>query len=302
MKEKTKFSFNRKDSVKDLFNNEILGFFDYIHINSLSTLYELIKCGYENIKCIRLSHPTFDESVNLIENRRSWKTQTYIDIESDNYDTIDQLICRFPEDEFRIYTSSLEIAGEILNKHKSLPNGQEFLRKGSVCYKLTITSNFEAELSRLINSYYKNEVNLFEIKIDYFQFEDLKMANLHRLAYWFNELSLILNLEYPKNPDIVDELFFYNHVYIDNDLKMYLSNSKNYFIFDLLKYQGMNGEDIDSETLNRLRQVVDISFTFPMSNLIDLEQNMKIMNNICEIPHLNHLLINQISNNLEFFN
>lgn len=165
--------------------------------------------------------------------------------------------------------------------------------------ELTINKdNYNYIINDLLNCFNTTFVKFYAIHFDYESFEELKFKELHKLKFWLFELKKWMGQSDKQRIEVVHCNKLMKFIYVTDDMILYLNDKKDpIWSWDLKKYKGKTGEDIDYKELNWLGTYEDLIEkamynTYFMVNwyYVDYLQNLKVMESINQVPDISNYI------------
>jgi hypothetical protein len=163
----------------------------------------------------------------------------------------------------------------------------EFLQTKNYWIDCKLTAaNYENQIDDIVQFALDDpRFNHVDLSINYESFEDKPISEFHKFYFYINELYVWLDektLQLKKKTNAI-------RCFVDDNLNILLNPNEIYF--EMEKMFSLSGEDLDSKTLNKIRQIVDIQFDQDINPiLIDLDQNKKVMGDYFMVPYLAQMI------------
>ncbi|MFP4026043.1 MAG: hypothetical protein ACLFVR_16095 [Thiohalospira sp.] len=308
-KPKTVTRFERKKYIKDLFLPEsFLTNFDELNFENFSSFKNMIandfiKFGFNKEITIFIDNENdFNEFLQLAG---------ATDILSEDFFTIKTsrgfasiVLKEFIEKSIRCSIQIPFVFDNDFYENLSLiTKGAAWNEKNAVEICVVIDyENYKKQLSYMLEILQKYSFRIFNVKVDYNSFEDMKFSEYHDLYFRWKDLEPWTkrggetknSLSFKQTGGIYKPIFISENGFISLTEQ---SHKDGKFMFDLLSNRDKDGQTINQLELNVIRQYVDMQRVYPTniavqnSYLIDYYQNYLVTEAIDELPLISRMFL-----------
>jgi len=292
----------RKYFIKDLFNPKtVLSNFHEIEFESFDIFVRMFNDGFISKKIDYVFPIDIDKDMVFLKkiSRKSYffdRLYLNIKIESNRLKEFFEHISGLEDCHFTIITDDkVDLSLDDLGSDK---NSVKWLQKNRLFVETTINyQNYKTKLNDLLTIYNTNRIRFFYLNWNYYSFEQMPLKEMHEFEYRISHFMSWCNStkderKYDNQPIMINKSGFRKKLFIDNEMKMYLSKlafKDGDILFDLKKHKHDDGISVSFVELNKLRNYIDLTPEFligtcPDISYVDYYQNKKVMGNINEIP------------------